>query len=44
VGRSQLKKEGDIRRDSLMLLNIIGKRKLIGHRHIWRQTTEKARD
>jgi hypothetical protein len=42
VGKPLLRWE-DIRRDSLLLLNITGWRRPAGDRDIWRRTTEEAR-
>jgi hypothetical protein len=43
VGRPQLRWEDNMRRDSLLLLNIRGWRRWAGDRDIWRQTIEEAR-
>ena len=42
VGRPRLRREDDIRRDSLLLLNRRGQRRLAGYRDFWRRTTEEA--
>jgi hypothetical protein len=43
VGRPRLRWEDNIRRDSLLLLNIRGWRRWGVDRDIWRRTTEEAR-
>jgi hypothetical protein len=43
VGRPRLRWEDNIRRDSLLLLNIRGWRRRAGDSDIWRRTIEEAR-
>jgi hypothetical protein len=43
VGRQRLRWEDNVRRDSLLLLNIRGWRRWAGDRDIWRRTIEEAR-
>jgi hypothetical protein len=43
VGRPRLRWEDNIRRDSLLLLNVRGWRRGAGDRDIWRRTIEEDR-
>jgi hypothetical protein len=43
VGRPQLRRNNTIRRDSLLLLNIRGWRRLREDRNIWKRTNEEVR-
>jgi hypothetical protein len=43
VGRPRLRWEDNIRRDSLLLLNIRGWRRWAGYRDVWRRTIEEVK-